>query len=131
MEEFRIEIINIIDAQTGLTRPLLQIFGEQEFPNFSICSCSKMIIFGRFLIPQKSTFFVTFLKNRLPALVGEHDFENCINGKSCQKELLRPSNRTDYAYFGAAYGTWNLQNGWEKCVFPAYGPSLEALVAIR
>ena len=25
------------------------------------------------------------------------------------KHLLRPSNRRDYTYFGAVYGTWNLQ----------------------
>ena len=54
--------------------------------------------------------FATFFENLLPALVGEHDFQKCMNVKSCQKHLLRPSNRTDYTYFGAVYGTWNLQN---------------------
>ena len=72
-------------------------------------------------------FFVTFFENLLPALVGEHDFQKCMNVKSCQKQLLSPSNRTDYTYFGAVYGTWNLQNRWGKCVFLVYVPSLEAL----
>ena len=76
--------------------------------------------------PLSSTFFVNFSENQLPALVGEYDFENCMNVRSCQKHLLRPSNRTDYTYFGAVYGTWNLQNRWEKCVFLVYVPSLEA-----
>ena len=74
-------------------------------------------------------FFVTFFENLLPALVGEHDFQKCMNVKSCQKQLLSPSNRTDYTYFGAVYGTWNSQNRWEKCVFLVYVPSLEALFA--
>ena len=59
----------------------------------------------------------------------EHDFQKCMNVKSCQKQLLRPSNRTDYTYFGAVYGTWISQNRWEKCVFLVYVPSLEALFA--
>ena len=50
-------------------------------------------------------------------LFGEHDFQKCMNVKSCQKQLLSPSNRTDYTYFGAVYGTWNLQNRWEKIYF--------------
>ena len=79
--------------------------------------------------PLSSTFFVNFSENQLPALVGEYDFENCMNVRSCQKHLLRPSNRTDYTYFGAVYGTWNLQNRWEKCVFLVYAPSLDALFA--
>ena len=66
----------------------------------------------------------------LPALAGEHDFEHCINAKSYQKELLRPSNRTDYNHSGAVYGTWNLQNRLGKCVFSPYVPSLEASFAI-
>ena len=73
--------------------------------------------------------FCHFFENLLPALVGEHDFQKCMNVKSCQKQLLRPSNRTDYTYFGAVYGTWNLQNRWEKRVFLVYMPALEALFA--
>ena len=53
-----------------------------------------------------------------------------MKAKSCQKELLRPSNRTDYTHFGALNATWKLQNRWDKCVFLVYGPSLEALFAI-
>ena len=45
--------------------------------------------------------FVIFFENLLPALVGEHDFQKCMNAKSCQKKLLRPSNRTDYKLFMA------------------------------
>ena len=74
--------------------------------------------------------FVTCLENLLPALVGEHDFQKCMNVKSCQKQLLRPSNRKDYTYFGAVYGTWNLQNRWENVCFLLMDPSLEALFAI-
>ena len=68
-----------------------------------------------------------FSENQLPALVGQCDVENWINAKSWQKEILRPSDHTDSTYFD---GTWNLQNRWENYVFPAYGPSLEALFAI-
>ena len=78
--------------------------------------------------PLSSTF-LSFFENLRAALVGEHDFQKCMNVKSCQKQLLRPSNRTDYTYFGAVYGTWNLQNRLEKCVFLVYVPSLEALFA--
>ena len=74
-------------------------------------------------------FFATFFENLLPALVGEHDFQKCMNVKSCQKQHLSPSNRTDYTYFGAVYGTWNVQNRLEKCGFLVYVPSLEALFA--
>ena len=74
-------------------------------------------------------FFVILFENLLPAFVGEHDFENCINVKSHQKPLLRPSTRTDYTQSGPLYGTWNLQNRWEKCIFLVYVPSLEALFA--
>ena len=77
-----------------------------------------------------STFLSVFLQRMLPALVGEHDFQKCKNVKSCQKHLLRPSNRTDYTYFGAVYGTWNSQNRWEKCVFLVYVPSLEVLLPL-
>ena len=35
--------------------------------------------------------FCHFFENQLPALVGEYDFESCINAKSCQNEFLRPS----------------------------------------
>ena len=70
-----------------------------------------------------------FFENLLPALVGEHDFQKCMNVKSCQKQLLSPSNRTDYTYFGAVYGTWNLQNRWGKCVSLVHVPSLETLFA--
>ena len=52
-------------------------------------------------------FFVILFEDLLPALVGEHHFQKCKNVKSCQKQLLRPSNRTDYTHFGAVYGTWN------------------------
>ena len=71
-----------------------------------------VVFFMHFMLytPLSSTFFVNFSENQLPALVGEYDFENCMNVRSCQKHLLRPSNRTDYTYFGAVYGTWNLQN---------------------
>ena len=79
--------------------------------------------------PLSSTFLSFLFENLLPAVVGESDFQKCMNAKSCQKQLLRPSNRTDYTYFGAVYGTWNLQNLWEKCVFLVYVPSLEALFA--
>ena len=61
--------------------------------------------------------FVTFFETLLPALVGEHDFENRMKVKSCQKELLRPSNRTDYTNFGSVDGTWNLQNRWGNVYF--------------
>ena len=80
--------------------------------------------------PLSSTFFVNFSENQLPASVGEYDSQKCMHVKLCQKQLLRPSNRTDYTYFGAVSGTWNLQNRWGTCVFPAYGSSLEALFAI-
>ena len=79
--------------------------------------------------PLPSTFVVTFFEILLPALVEEHDSRKCMNVKSCQKQLLRPSNRTDYTYFWAVYGTWDLPNRWEKCVFLVYVPSLEALFA--
>ena len=78
-------------------------------------------------IPLSSGLFVTFFEKLLPALVGKLDFENCLKAKSCQKELLRPSNRTDYTHFGAVDGTWNLQNRSDKCVFLAYRPSLELM----
>ena len=39
--------------------------------------------------PLSSTLFVTFFENLLPALVGEHDFQKCMNVKSCQKQLLK------------------------------------------
>ena len=68
-------------------------------------------------------------QNRTPQRGREADFQKCMNVKSCQKQLLRPSNRTDYTYFGTVYGTWNLQNRLEKCVFLVYVPSLEALFA--
>ena len=74
--------------------------------------------------------FVTFFEILLPALVGEHDFRKCMNVKSCQKQLPSPSNRTDYTYLGAVYGTWNSQNRWEKCVFLVYGPSLDACLPL-
>jgi len=38
-------------------------------------------------------FFVIFSENQFPAIAGEYDFENRINAKSRQKELLRPSTR--------------------------------------
>ena len=79
-----------------------------------------------------TTFFNVFwhfFENLLPALVGEHDFQKCMNVKSRQKQFLRPSNRMDYTYFGDVYGTWNMQNRREKCVFLVYVPSLEALFA--
>ena len=75
-------------------------------------------------------FVDTFFEKVLPALGGEHDFENWSNVKSWQKDLLRPSNPTDYTHFGAGHCIWNLQNCYEKCVFPPYGPSLAALFAI-
>ena len=66
--------------------------------------------------------FVTFFENLLPVLVGEYDYENCINVKSCQEQLLRPSNRTDYTHSGAVYGTWNLQNRLENVYFSFMDP---------
>ena len=66
----------------------------------------------------------------LPAVVAEHDFNGCLNTKSCQKLLLRSTNRTDYLHSGAAFGTWNLQNRLEKYVFSVYGPALEASFAV-
>ena len=74
--------------------------------------------------------FAIFIEKLLPAFVGDHDFEGCINEYSCQKELFRHSNRTEEPHSGAVYGTSNLQNRLEKCVFPVYGPSLEALFAL-
>ena len=62
----------------------------------------------------------------LPTLVAEHDFNGCLNTKSCQKLLLRSTNRTDYLH----WGTWNLQNRLEKYVFSVYGPALEASFAV-
>ena len=73
--------------------------------------------------------YVICFEKLLPALVGEHDFQKCMNVKSCQKQLLSPSNRTDYTYFEAVYERWNSQNRCEKCVFLVYVPSLEALFA--
>ena len=58
-----------------------------------------------------------FFEKMLPALAGEHDFEHCINAKSYEKDLLRPSNRTDYNHSGAVYGTWNLQKRWGNVYF--------------
>ena len=67
----------------------------------------------------------TFLSNllspvfekQLPAFVGKHDFENCINTKSCPEELPWPPVSTDYTYLGALYRTWNLQNRCESVYF--------------
>ena len=53
-----------------------------------------------FYTPLCSYFPSLFVEKLLPALVGEYDFENCCDAKSCQKDLLRPSNRTDYTHFG-------------------------------
>ena len=41
-----------------------------------------------------------FFENLLPAIVGEHDFENCINVKSMPKTLLRTSDRTNTLNLG-------------------------------
>ena len=52
---------------------------------FSLCiSCFHTLFFH---------FFVIFSENLFPAIAGEYDFENRINAKSRQKELLRPSTR--------------------------------------
>ena len=98
-----------------------------NFLNF-ICNLLVSLCISCFTHPFLPRFF-DFFENMLPALVGEHDFENCINVKSNQKQLLRPSSRTDYTCSEPVYGTWNLQNRLEKCVFLAYGPSSEALFA--
>ena len=71
LEEFRIEVINIIYPQTGLTHSLTKIFGEQEFPKFSTRQCQKITIFARFLVPQILTFFDTFFTAKIHR---EHDF---------------------------------------------------------
>ena len=88
---------------------------------FSLC----MSCFTHSFLPILRHFF----ENLLPALTGKHDFENYINATSCRKQLLRPPNRMDYTPSGPVYGTWDLQNRWEKCVFLVYGPSLGPLFA--
>ena len=75
-----------------------------------------VVFFIHFMLytPLSSTFLSLFFENLLPALVGEHDFQKCMNVKSCKKQLLSPSNRTDYTHFGPVYATWNLQNRLEN-----------------
>ena len=70
-------------------------------------------------------FYLCFVKV-LPAHVVDHDSEDRIHAKSCQKPSLRHSKHTGYTHSGPVYGTWKLQSRFEKCVFSVYGPSLKA-----
>ena len=73
-------------------------------------------------------FFVIFSENQFPAIAGEYDFENRINAKSRQKELLRPSIRiTSIVKLFMAPG---LSKSVGTFVFLIYGPSLEAPFAM-
>ena len=92
-----------------------------HFMNF-VCNVLFSLCISCFTHPFLQLVRHFFLENLLPAFVGEHDFQKCMNVKSCQKQLLSPSNRTDYTYLGAVYGTWNLQNRWEKVYFLLMDP---------
>ena len=66
-----------------------------------------------------------------PAFGGKHYFESCINAKSWKNIPLLPSGPTDSGPFGATLCTWNIANPLEKCAFPVYDPSWEALFSIN
>ena len=89
-------------VQLSPPSPVCKNDGMHSTCNFVNLVCDLLISF--------SSYCPSFcLKDCFPPSLGAW-LKNCTNAESCQHDLLRPSNRTDYTPFWAVYANWNLQN---------------------
>ena len=75
--------------------------------------CCLLYAFHALHAPFFHVFFI-FFENLLPALVGEHDFENNINVKSHKKTASPALQSHGLHLFWNCLWHWNLQNQWDK-----------------